>query len=80
LGVVASRKVGGAVQRARAKRRLREAYRLNRRHFEGTWDVILVARYSLPGAPWAEVVEDLLVLARRAGLLRRETGKKETTE
>jgi len=72
LGVVASRKVGGAVQRARAKRRLREAYRLNRHRFEGAWDVILVARYSLPEAPWPAVVDDLLALARRAGLLRSE--------
>ena len=44
LGVVASRKVGGAVQRARAKRRLRSAYRLNRHRFRGDCDVVLIAR------------------------------------
>ena len=75
LGVVASRKVGGSVQRARAKRRLREVYRLNRHQLAGDCDVILVARYSLPEAPWPAVVEDLLTLARRAGILRLDAGR-----
>lgn len=68
LGVVASRRVGNAVRRARAKRRLREAYRRNRRRFRGDFDVILVARHGIVAAPWAQVEEDLLALAHRAGL------------
>lgn len=69
LGAVASRKVGNAVERARAKRRLREAFRKNRAEFvAGTDDVVLVARRSLLAAPWNEVVADLLRLAAQAGL------------
>ena len=68
LGVVASRKVGGAVQRNRAKRRLRAAYRLHRRTFKGDGDVILIARGGIVAAPWADVVADLLYLAKRAGI------------
>jgi ribonuclease P protein component len=68
LGVVASRKVGGSVQRAWAKRRLREAYRLQRAVFRGECDVVLIARRSLLTAAWAEVVKDLQELAGRAGL------------
>lgn len=69
LGVVAGRKVGGAVQRARAKRLLREAYRLNRHRFSGLCDVVLIARRSILEAKWPEIVAELLELARRAGLV-----------
>ena len=70
LGVVASKKVGNAIARGRAKRRLREAFCRNRARFGGTTDdVVLVARRSILAAPWAEVVADLLKLAAQAGLL-----------
>ena len=69
LGVVASRKVGNAVARARAKRLLREAYRRSRYRFSGRRDVILVARQAIMGAEWEAVVSELLELAERAGLL-----------
>jgi len=70
LGVVASKKVGNAIARGRAKRRLREAFRRNRARFGGTTDdVVRVARRSILAAPWAEVVADLLKLAAQAGLL-----------
>lgn len=70
LGVVASRKVGNAVARARAKRRLREAFRRHRAQFTGARDdVVLVARRSVLAAPWSELVAELLKLAAQAGLL-----------
>lgn len=69
LGVVASRVVGPAVQRNRARRLLREAWRLNRHRFQGEVDVVLVARKPLPKAKWDDVTADLLRLAKRAGLL-----------
>lgn len=69
LGVVAGRKVGGAVQRARAKRLLREAYRRNRYRFRGAFDVVLVARREVLKATWDGLVGELLALAGKAGLL-----------
>ena len=72
LGVVASRKVGNAVQRARAKRRLREAFRLNRGQFSGPYDVVLVARRNVLKASWDDVVEELVTLGEKAGLLNRD--------
>lgn len=75
LGVVASRKVGGAVQRARAKRLLREAYRRNRYRFSGSWDVVLVARRGILEMPWNDMVRELLDLARRAGIYKGSVSK-----
>ena len=69
LGVVASKKVGNAPERARAKRRLREAFRRQRAEFAGgTDDVVLVARRSILAAPWADVAAELRKLAAQAGL------------
>ena len=69
LGVVASRVIGNAVKRNRAKRRLREAWRLNRHRFHGEMDIVLVARRTILTATWQEVNDDLIRLAKRAGLL-----------
>ena len=70
LGVVAGRKVGGAVERNRAKRRLREVYRLNRQRLRPGYDVVLVARRAIGSAPWGELVAELMALAKRARLLK----------
>ncbi|MEI6516461.1 MAG: ribonuclease P protein component [bacterium] len=69
LGVVASRVIGNAIKRARAKRRLREAWRLNRNRFHGEVDVVLVARRSILTASWQDVNDDLIKLARKAKMI-----------
>lgn len=63
LGVVASRKVGGAVVRNRAKRRLREVFRRGLAADGGTpgdrtLDVVAIARRELVDAPFAAVEAD----------------------
>ena len=68
LGVVASRRIGPAVMRNRAKRRLREAFRLNRHGFQGVIDVVLVARPAVLTAAWNDLVAELNRLAALAGL------------
>lgn len=72
LGVVTSRKIGGAVQRARARRLLRESFRLHQHEFARPIELILVARNSIAGKQFAEVEKDFLTTLRRAGLLRNE--------
>ena len=47
LGVTVGRRVGGAVQRNRVKRLVREVFRRNRELFPPDCDIVLVAR---PGA------------------------------
>ena len=55
LGVVASRRVGGAVTRNRAKRLLREVFRRRRPHQEVSADVVLVARGAITKARYHDV-------------------------
>lgn len=74
LGVVSGRKVGNAVLRVRARRRLREIYRRQRARLSGAADVILVARAGLPAARWDDVVWDFEQLAERSGLLKEGKG------
>jgi len=75
LGVVTSRKVGGAVARVKARRRMREIFRRRRPQMQGAFDVVLIARASLPDAPWDDLVKDFQKLAERAGLLAGGTGQ-----
>lgn len=68
VGVAASRKVGGAVARNRAKRLLREAARRHYSQFGGGWDMMLVARAPILEVKEPQVEEALASLLRRARL------------
>lgn len=67
LGVVASRRVGGAVQRNRAKRLLREAGRTVA--WRAGLDIVLVARAAAAGASFSAVRDEMASLAADLGLL-----------
>ena len=60
LGIVASRKIGGAVVRNRAKRRVRELFRRRPAHAGAPLDVVAIARSGLSDAPFAELQSDFL--------------------
>jgi ribonuclease P protein component len=70
LGVVTSRKIGGAVIRSRARRLLREAYRRHQHELPRPMDVILVARQSIVGKKLADVERDYLQSLRRTKLAK----------
>lgn len=70
LGVIAGkRSFRKAVSRARAKRLLREAYRLNRFRFRGGNDIILIARRHILDVSLQTIEKELLALAQKAGIL-----------
>ena len=68
VGIVTSKKVGGAVQRNRARRKLREAWRQNKARFKGHYDIVLVARRKCVNAKPEEIENELRALAHKAGL------------
>ena len=69
VGVSAGRSLGGAVQRNRAKRLLREAIRPMLPALPLGLDLVLIARHSLVAAPFQEVKAAVYGLLRRANLI-----------
>ena len=70
LGVITAGKIGGAVSRNRARRLLRETFRLHQHDFEQAVELVLVARPSIVGKGFTEVERDFLTTLRKAGLLK----------
>jgi ribonuclease P protein component len=71
LGVTATRKIGGAVVRARSKRRLREVFRIDTtRQLSRAADIVINARRGCATAPWDELQRDYERCVKKlAGLL-----------
>ena len=71
LGVVTSKRIGDAVERSRARRLLRESFRLHQNEFKQPGELVLVARASIAGRGFAGVEKDCLAALHRAGLLKQ---------
>ena len=69
VGIVASRRVGGAVRRNRAKRLLREAFRLQQHRLKENIELVLVARSALAGRSLPEAAVAVERLFAAAGVL-----------
>ena len=72
LGVITTRKLGPAVVRSRARRLLRETFRLHQHDLIQPVTLVLVARSSIVGKRLADVEGDFLSAMRRAKMLREQ--------
>lgn len=72
LGISVSTKLGHAVVRNRARRRLREAYRLQEERFVPGYDVVIVARSRAAEGDFTRLQKELL---RHFSALGMEAGK-----
>ena len=72
LGITVSTKLGGAVQRNRIRRRLKEIYRLNEPSLRMGYDIVLVARMRSRFAGWNELESSVLALFDKLGLRTKD--------
>ena len=71
LGVITSSRIGNAVVRSRARRLLRETFRLHQNDLKAPVDLVLIARNSILGKGLTEVENDFLTILRKAGLSKQ---------
>lgn len=69
LGIIVSKKAGGAVARARAKRLIREVFRLNRHKLKEAADVIVRPRTFEKLDGYANAEKAISLLWRKSGLM-----------
>jgi len=68
LGVTVSTKLGGAVQRNRIKRRIKEIYRLNEDKLPTGYDIVIVARMRSRFAGYRELEASVMSIFVKLGL------------
>ena len=72
LGVTVSTKLGHAVVRNRARRRLRELFRLSQNRMAQGWDVLLVARGRTARCPHSMLQRDYDRALAQLGLVQED--------
>lgn len=65
FGVIASKRVGNAVRRNRAKRRARELFRLHQEELPPRCDLVMICRSSFADRPYGELRERFLRFCSR---------------
>jgi len=55
LGLTVPRAIGGSVVRNRIKRRMREAFRLQREKLDPRWDIVINPRRTALAAPFTDI-------------------------
>ena len=69
IGFVCGRAIGGAVERNRCRRRLKEAWRSARARARGGFDIVMIARPEASAATMPALIEELAALLGRGGVI-----------
>ncbi len=72
LGITTGAKLGRAVDRNRARRRIRETYRLNESRLKRGYDVVIVARSAAIDGDFQEMQRSFLRQCAKLRLLKEE--------
>ena len=70
LGLTTGKKLGKAVERNRARRRMRECYRLNEARLKRGYDIVMVARGRCVEGDFTALQTNFLKQCKRLELLR----------
>lgn len=69
---LASKKVGNSVERNRARRLMKESYRLLKERFSEGYDIIFVARKAILNSGCSDVKISMNNAAKKAGLIKNK--------
>lgn len=72
IGITASKKIGNAVQRNRARRIIREAFRQVNLPLKGNYDVVFVARTKTVFKKSTDIYNVMLPMLIEAGVVKNE--------
>ena len=75
VGITVSVKLGNAVKRNRARRRIRELYRTSEAQLRTGFDLVIVARTRVIYGRYAELERSLRQLFKKLGLLEPSGGE-----
>lgn len=64
LGITTSRKIGAAAERNRIKRLLREFFRLHKKYFPPSSDILFIAKSGADRLNYARLCEELTILLK----------------
>lgn len=73
LGITTGVKLGRAVDRNRARRRIREVYRIHEDRLKRGFDIVIVARQRAIDGNFSEFEQSFLHQCRRLRLLKEQT-------
>jgi ribonuclease P protein component len=68
-GIIASKKIGNAVKRNKAKRRIRSIINNHKEKLKNNYDLVIIARPAINNASYTLINNEFLRIMRKAGLL-----------
>ena len=73
FGLITGKRLGNAVIRNRLRRQMREIIRAHQEGISLGWQFVTIARWRAPEADFADLEQDWVRLAKRQGLLVKQT-------